>query len=68
MKESEPIQVRQFYVSFLREGFHNLSFELREESILPGGGWHCREDGVEVFDRISTIVHVKVSLSSVHHF
>lgn len=31
LSESAPIQVKNFYVRFLREGHHNLSFELKEE-------------------------------------
>lgn len=60
MSPEEPIQVKAFYIRFLREGTQNLSFELRAENTLLGGEWHCRDTTTKIFDRISKQIYVNV--------
>jgi hypothetical protein len=43
-----PHQEKGFFVRFLREGMHNLSFELREGQGLKGHEWHCRDGNIQV--------------------
>uniref|UniRef100_A0A183C719 A2M domain-containing protein n=1 Tax=Globodera pallida TaxID=36090 RepID=A0A183C719_GLOPA len=63
-----PIQLKNFFVRFLRPGTHNLSFELRSEDVLKGHDWHCRGDGSTVYDRISKQIQVERRVDVEEHF
>ncbi|KAL3082932.1 hypothetical protein niasHS_010734 [Heterodera schachtii] len=63
-----PVQLKNFFVRFLRHGMHNLSFELRSEDVLKGHDWHCRDSATEVFDRIVKQIQVKRRVDVEEHF
>jgi len=48
LTQQNPVQQKRFFVRFLRQGMHNLSFELRAEKVLKGYDWHCRDGNVQV--------------------
>uniref|UniRef100_A0A914HH71 Alpha-2-macroglobulin domain-containing protein n=1 Tax=Globodera rostochiensis TaxID=31243 RepID=A0A914HH71_GLORO len=63
-----PMQLKNFFVRFLRPGTHNLSFELRSEDVLKGHDWHCRGKVSTVFDRISKKIQVERRVDVEEHF
>uniref|UniRef100_A0A914L391 Uncharacterized protein n=2 Tax=Meloidogyne TaxID=189290 RepID=A0A914L391_MELIC len=68
LTEEKPVQQKQFFVRFLRPGLHNLTFELRNEEVLKGHGWHCRDGNIHVFDRIVKQISVTNRVDIEEHF
>uniref|UniRef100_A0A1I8BW26 A2M domain-containing protein n=1 Tax=Meloidogyne hapla TaxID=6305 RepID=A0A1I8BW26_MELHA len=64
----KPVQQKRFFVRFLRPGLHNLSFELRNEEVLKGHGWHCRDGNIHIFDRIVKQISVTNRVDIEEHF
>ncbi|KAL3096161.1 hypothetical protein niasHT_029197 [Heterodera trifolii] len=63
-----PVQLKNFFVRFLRRGIPNLSFEFRSEDVLKAHDWNYRDSETEVFDRIVKQIQVKRSVNVEEHF
>ncbi|KAI1730516.1 alpha-2-macroglobulin family domain-containing protein [Ditylenchus destructor] len=68
LNADQKIVVKSFYVRFLKEGLHNISFELREENAIPGGEWHCRDEDALIYDRILKQVQVNKRVDIEEHY
>ncbi|KAE9553062.1 hypothetical protein FO519_003742 [Halicephalobus sp. NKZ332] len=57
------------FLRFLKSGFQNISFELRDEvSVIGGDVHHCADPSAKIYDKIQKVIKVEKRLSQKEHF